>query len=101
MFILWNSGQVLDLKADEMAEFWCRDKNDARLEVGARLNWRRKSELGHIRGQRSNRSVNVDVPATGTRRPTVRRSSSRSTSAWTVVDDRSTITPCSSQLARS
>ena len=37
IFIFWNSGQVLDFKADETSEFWCRDKNDARIEVGPRL----------------------------------------------------------------
>lgn len=37
VFIFWNSGQVLDFNADEMSEFWCRDKNDARIEVGPRL----------------------------------------------------------------
>lgn len=37
IFILWNTGQVIDFNASEIAEFWCRDKNDARLEVGPRL----------------------------------------------------------------
>lgn len=37
IFILWKQGQVVDFNATEMAEFWCRDKNDARIEVGLRL----------------------------------------------------------------
>lgn len=37
IFILWKQGQVIDFNATEMAEFWCRDKNDARIEVGSRI----------------------------------------------------------------
>lgn len=37
IFILWSRGQVIDFNASDMAEFWCRDKNDARVEVGPRL----------------------------------------------------------------
>ena len=37
IFILWKQGEVIDFNASEMAAFWCRDKNDARLEAGPRL----------------------------------------------------------------
>src|SRR5690606_35939416 len=37
VYILWNSGRVIDFKAGPTAEIWCRDNNDARLLAGARL----------------------------------------------------------------
>ena len=37
IFILWNQGEVIDFNASDMADFWCRDKNDARIEVGNRM----------------------------------------------------------------
>lgn len=37
IFIFWKEGEVIDFNATEMAEFWCRDKNDARIETGQRL----------------------------------------------------------------